>query len=95
MPNLEQLIPNQDIIRDDFNSIELDNEFQSLRIPTDDSWFSLTERPGFLRLKGKESLTSMHTQALIAKRLQHLETEVSTCIEFEPKTFQQLAGLVL
>ena len=37
----------------------------------------------------------MHTQALIAKRLQHLETEVSTCIEFEPKTFQQLAGLVL
>ena len=91
MPNLEQLIPNQDIIRDDFNSIELDNEFQSLRIPTDDSWFSLTERPGFLRLKGKESLTSMHTQALIAKRLQHLETEVSTCIEFEPKTFQQVA----
>jgi xylan 1,4-beta-xylosidase len=94
-PKLEEFLQHNGLIRDDFNSIELHIEFQSLRIPKDESWFSLKKRPGFLRLIGKESLTSIHTQALIAKRLKHLETEVSTCIEFEPKTFQQLAGLVL
>lgn len=80
---------------DDFDAAVLHQDFQSLRIPVNESWCSLTERPGFLRLKGKESLTSTHTQALVARRLQHVRAEVSTRIEFEPETFQQLAGLVV
>ncbi len=95
LPDLESFQFEENCTRDNFETDQLHIGFQSLRIPTDESWFSLTERPGFLRLKGKESLSSMHTQALIAKRLQHFEAEVSTCVEFEPKTFQQLAGLVL
>ena len=79
----------------DFDSLELPLDFQSLRIPTHENWLSLTERPGFLRLKGKESLTSTHTQALIAKRLQHFKVRITTALEFEPKHFQHLAGLVL
>ncbi len=81
--------------RDDFDSEKLSSSFQSLRIPKNENWISLSERPGFLRLKGKESLSSTHAQALIARRLQHFNAEVSTCIEFEPKSFQQLAGLVI
>ncbi|WP_299548334.1 glycoside hydrolase family 43 protein [Seonamhaeicola sp.] len=81
--------------RVDFDRAELSMDFQSLRIPMEENWMSLKDRPGYLRLKGKESLTSMHTQALIARRLQHVQAEVSTCVEFEPESFQQLAGLVL
>lgn len=81
-------------IRDDFNSDKLSLEFQSLRIPHSD-WASLTERPGFLRLKGRESLTSIHTQAMIARRVQHFNAEISTCLEFHPERFQHMAGLVL
>ncbi len=81
--------------REDFDADSLPLDFQSLRIPMDESWMSLKERSGYLRLKGKESLTSMHIQALIARRLQHIQAEITTCMEFEPESFQQLAGLVV
>ncbi len=81
-------------IRDDFDSEELSIDFQSLRIPKDERWISLQERKGFLRLKGKESLTSTHTQALLARRVQHFKTEVSTSLEFDPKDILEMAGLV-
>ncbi|CAL2062867.1 glycoside hydrolase family 43 protein [Tenacibaculum sp. 190524A05c] len=79
----------------EFNSNKLSIEFQSLRIPMNENWISLKDKPGYLRLKGKESLTSTHTQALIARRLQHFNVEVSAKVHFEPKKFQQLAGLVV
>jgi xylan 1,4-beta-xylosidase len=94
-PKLREVAVEKEDIRDDFDTSKLSLSFQSLRIPKNENWISLIERPGFLRLKGKESLSSTHTQALIARRLQHFDVEVSTCIEFEPKTFQQLAGLVV
>lgn len=78
---------------DDFNSTHLDINFQSLRIPAD-RFMSLTERPGFLRLYGKESLGSKFIQSLIARRQQAFSYCAETCLEFEPETTQQLAGLV-
>lgn len=81
--------------REDFNSEKLSIDFQSLRIPINSNWMSLKERKGFLRLKGKESLTSTHEQSLLARRLEHFKAEASTKIEFEPNCFQQMAGLVL
>lgn len=88
--------PNQKLaIRDNFDAETISIHFQSLRIPITENWLSLKKRKGFLRLKGKESLTSTHEQSLIARRLQHLKAEVSTSIEFEPNSFQQMAGLVL
>lgn len=95
MPSLAETLVEKLAEMDDFDSNELDINFQSLRIPVNENWASLTERPGFLRLKGKESLSSTHTQALIARRLQHFEAEASTCVEFNPNTFQQMAGLVV
>ncbi len=68
--------------------------FQSLRIPIDDTWVSLSARDGYLRLYGKESLSSFHYQSLLARRVQHFNIAVSTCLEFRPTTFQQMAGLV-
>ena len=80
-------------VRDDFDSEELNIHFQTLRIPADESWCSLKERPGCLRLYGRESLGSRHRQSLIARRVQAFRCEASTCLEFEPETFQQMAGL--
>jgi xylan 1,4-beta-xylosidase len=79
--------------RDDFGGTALRSCYQSLRIPLDASLMSLTERPGFLRLKGRESILSNYRQALIARRIGSFSVTVSTCVEFEPVSFQQLAGL--
>jgi xylan 1,4-beta-xylosidase len=80
--------------RDDFDHTELSRHFQTLRTPLDPSWISLTARPGFLRLYGRESLNSRHYQSLVGRRLQAFRARAETCVEFEPKTFQQMAGLV-
>ena len=57
-------------------------------------WLSLNFRKGYLRLFGRESLSSFHYQSLIARRVQAFNIEVSTCLEFEPLNFQQMAGLI-
>jgi xylan 1,4-beta-xylosidase len=81
-------------VRDDFNSNKLSIHFQSLRVPLDEDSMSLRERPGFLRLKGGESLFSFHHQTLVARRQQAFSFTSETCIEFEPENFNQMAGLI-
>ncbi len=80
--------------REDFDTLFLNKHFQSLRIPVTSDWASLEERPGYLRLYGRESLGSCFYQSLIARRLQHFKADISTCLEFAPNCYQQLAGLV-
>ena len=55
---------------------------------------SLTERPGWLRLKGKQSMGNTFEQALVARRQEHLRCSVETRLDFSPAHFQQSAGLV-
>ena len=81
-------------LRDDFNEDELGVNYATLRVPADPSWLSLKERPGFLRLKGREPMESCHEQSMVARRQQAFWVEASTCLEFEPETFQQMAGLI-
>ncbi len=80
--------------RDDFDGKTLNHHLNSLRVPFSESWISLTERPGFLRLKGRESLMSLFEQSLVARRQQHFNCRVETRLDFEPELFQQMAGLV-
>ncbi|MEB0261570.1 MULTISPECIES: glycoside hydrolase family 43 protein [unclassified Mucilaginibacter] len=80
--------------KDDFNSSYLNIHFQSLRIPITEDWASLNVRPGFLCLFGRESLSSIHEQSLLARRIQSLKMEAATCLNFSPTSFQQMAGLV-
>jgi xylan 1,4-beta-xylosidase len=80
--------------RDDFDSNTLDLRWSSLRVPVDASWLSLTERPGWLRLRGRDSLFSLFMQSLIARRIQHFQFAAETCLEFAPTHFTQMAGLV-
>ncbi len=80
--------------RDDFNSPELGLEYQTLRVPLGEDTLSLSERPGFLRIRGREGLSSLFTQALVARRQQSFTYRAETCVEFEPKNFLQCAGLI-
>jgi xylan 1,4-beta-xylosidase len=80
--------------RQDFDAANLPIEFQWLRSPWPDELFSLTARPGHLRLFGRETIGSQFKQALVARRQQAHCCSVSTVIEFEAEHFQQLAGLV-
>jgi xylan 1,4-beta-xylosidase len=81
-------------VRENFDSPELPVDFQWLRSPYPEELFSLTERPGFLRLHGRESMGSLFRHSLVARRQQAHCFSASTVVEFEPEHFQQMAGLV-
>ena len=80
--------------RDHFDKSELDINWQSLRVPITSEWLNLTARPGYMRLTGRESLTSLHHQSLIARRVQAHHITAACALEFQPQSFQQMAGLV-
>jgi len=77
-----------------FTGTTLPVDLQWLRTPHSDMLFSLTARPGFLRLYGRETVGSQFTQALVARRQQHFRYTATTGFEFEPANFQQAAGLI-
>ena len=73
---------------------ELDMDFLSLRIPLDETMLSLNARPGYLRLIGKDSPNSRFEQSLVARRQQAFSYTATTCLEFEPQSVKQFAGLM-
>jgi xylan 1,4-beta-xylosidase len=80
--------------RDEFDAPTLPIDFQWLRTPYPQTIFSLTARPGHLRLYGRESIGSLFTQALVARRQQAHCYSAETVLDFQPAHFQQAAGLV-
>ena len=78
--------------RDDFDEKKWNLRFQSLRMPLGER-ASLTKRPGWLRLYGKESLESLYEQSFLAARQQHFYFQVDAKLEFSPVSYQQMAGL--
>ncbi|MDI7776633.1 glycoside hydrolase family 43 protein [Asticcacaulis sp. EMRT-3] len=87
--------PPPDAAHRDFDQPHLPGEFQWLRSPQPERLFSLTQRPGFLRLFGRESLGSQFEQALVARRQQDFCFQATTRLDYAPRNFQQSAGLVL
>ncbi len=81
-------------IRENFDGEMLPIDFQWLRTPQPDRLFSLREKEGHLRLFGRESIGSLFTQSLVARRQQEHCFSASTLMTFEPDHFQQMAGLV-
>lgn len=80
--------------RDDFAGPALDPRWVSLRGPIGEEWASLTARPGWLRLRGRESLHSLFAQSLVAQRLTEHRCVAEVVLEFAPCHFTQSAGLV-
>lgn len=79
--------------RCDFDGTELDLPFCTPRNEIAPDWANLTARPGHLRLRGRESLTSNHHPSLIARRLTAFNATVTTKMEFKADYYLQQAGL--
>jgi xylan 1,4-beta-xylosidase len=79
--------------RDEFEAPELHPEWNTLREPSETTWLSLTERPGWLRLRGRQSLQCNFEQSLVGVRLTHHECVARTRLDFQPRGWWQTAGL--
>lgn len=80
-------------VRDEFKNGKLNHHFNTLRVPFE-GFGSLTDRPGYLRLYGKGSPTTVFTQAMVARRWQSFYFRAETKVFFTPENFQQQAGLM-
>ena len=77
----------------EFDNGRLPTDFQWLRTPEPDRIFSTVARPGYLRLIGRESIGSWFEQSLVARRQTATSYSAETSVEFQPQSFQQMAGL--
>jgi xylan 1,4-beta-xylosidase len=85
--------PKPPTLRAAFAPAALPPEFQWLRTPCAERIFSLSARPGWLRLTGRESIGSWFEQALVARRQEHFSYRAETEVDFRPQSFQQAAGI--
>ena len=72
---------------------KISKDFHSLRIPME-SFATLSERPGYLRLNGLDSPNSRFEQAFLARRQEDFCFRMETRMEFHPVSERQMAGLM-
>lgn len=80
--------------RTGFTGETLPSVFQWLRTPRKERLFSLSERRGYLRLFGRESIGSWYEQSLVARRQTWFDYDAETQVEAEPDCYQQMAGII-
>jgi xylan 1,4-beta-xylosidase len=79
--------------RDDFDDTQLRFCWNFLRNPRAEDW-SLTERAGYLRLKGSAlTLNDVDTPAFIGRRQQHFDCKATVRLDFSPQQEGDEAGL--
>jgi xylan 1,4-beta-xylosidase len=93
-PDLPEAVVEPPPVRSEFDGPELPIDFQWLRTPEPERIFSLSARPGFLRLYGRETIGALFEQALVARRQQAFCYSAGAMLEAAPAHFQQAAGLV-
>jgi xylan 1,4-beta-xylosidase len=85
-------------LHDDFDRDTLDFAWNFLRVPPVGAW-SLTERPGFLRLWGLPAALDDTDIAkpltLIGRRQQHHTCTVTTELHFDPASSNEVAGMTV
>jgi alpha-N-arabinofuranosidase len=84
-----------ELVRDDFTLPILQYCWNFLRNPYPETW-SLTDRPGWLRLKGSPiTLNEIDSPAFIGRRQQHMTCTASTSLDFSPAQAGEEAGLTV
>jgi xylan 1,4-beta-xylosidase len=80
---------------DHFDGEQLSFTWNFIRTPRGDFW-SLSERPGYLRLKLKpEALTDFVNPSFVGRRQQHIHFSSRTALEFVPNSANETAGLAI
>lgn len=94
-PNLPEYNWEKEPVRDDFNSPKLGLQWNFLRNPYEADW-SLTQKPGYLRLKGsKVSLKEKDSPAFVGRRQPNFNMVASTKLSFTPVAENEEAGLAV
>lgn len=79
---------------DDFDSGELGNWYYAPRIMPQ-RFADVTARPGWVRLRGQESRTSLNKVSILARKLTSVYARITTKMDFHPEVHQHSAGLIL
>jgi xylan 1,4-beta-xylosidase len=80
---------------DHFDKGELDHSWAFVRTH-DKAMYSLTEKPGSLRLSGKANhLSDAGTPAFVARRQQHVHMSFESLMSFQPVVDEEEAGLAV
>jgi alpha-N-arabinofuranosidase len=94
-PDLPEHVWDPEPARDDFEASSLAWQWHSLRTPAAD-FASLSERPGFLRLRLRpERLSELTNSSFVGRRQQHINFRLETALEFMPAAGHECAGLAL
>ncbi len=94
-PNLPETKPIIQSACDHFNGEQLNFNWNMVRTPREE-FYSLRERPGFLRLQLRpEKITDLSVPSFIGRRQQHINFAASTYMEFTPTNNDEAAGMVL
>ncbi len=78
---------------DTFTGSTLDYGWKTLRIPLDGD-VSLTEKKGFVCLRGRETIFSNHHVSLIARKQEFFKASVKTGLDFSPLCPEHAAGIL-
>lgn len=94
-PDLEEWRPPLKSRVDNFEDPVLDMIW-CMRRPVKTPFYTLTERPGYLRLYGNGAKAEdTRTQALLVRRQQHNYFEAAVAMEFEPEQEGEEAGMIV
>ncbi|HEX3022184.1 MAG TPA: glycoside hydrolase family 43 protein [Lachnospiraceae bacterium] len=80
--------------KDDFDSDELGPQYYAPRIMPH-TFADVKARPGYVRIRGQESRTSLNKVSILARKLTSVYARVTTRMEFIPEVHQHSAGLIL
>ncbi len=80
--------------REEFDSEQFPLELYSPRVDYR-TFTSLTERKGYLRIRGQESISSLNRASLVAHKLTSLHASAETKMDFDPEVYQHYAGLMI
>ncbi len=79
---------------DEFDSGELGKWYYAPRIMPH-RFADVSARQSHVRIRGQESVTSLHKASILARKLTSVHAVVTTKMEFVPKVYQHSAGLIL
>ena len=79
---------------DDFDDETLGIQYYAPRIMPQ-CFIDLKSRPGYLRMRGQESRTSLNKVSILARKLTSVHATITTKMEFNPEVHQHSAGLIM
>ncbi len=80
---------------DDFDNEKLGFAWNFVRTPRED-FYSLTDRPGYLRLKLRPAkITEEKNPSFVGRRQQHINFRAKTIMEFSPENENEAAGILV